>query len=70
VSQSIQLRDAVGNLCLDVYRMLRQSGVAVELYAGHFDLALNDIVHPLERLPLDVGRPTMCCISSRFSTGI
>jgi len=23
---------------------------------GHFDLALNDIVHPLERLPLDVGK--------------
>jgi glycosyltransferase involved in cell wall biosynthesis len=56
VSQSIQLRDAVGNLCLDVYRMLRQNGVAAGMYAEHFDLALNDIVHPLEQLPLDAEK--------------
>jgi len=56
ISQSIQLQDAVGNLCLDLYRMLRQSGVAAEMYAEDFNLALNDIVRPLNRLPSDAGK--------------
>jgi glycosyltransferase involved in cell wall biosynthesis len=56
VSQSVHLHDAVGNLCLDLYRMLRQSAVAVEVYAGHFSLELNDIVRPIERLSSDAGK--------------
>jgi glycosyltransferase involved in cell wall biosynthesis len=50
VSQSIHLHDAVGHLCLDLYRMLRQNGVAVEMYAEHFNLELNDIVRSVSRL--------------------
>jgi glycosyltransferase involved in cell wall biosynthesis len=56
VAQSIRLRDAVGNLGLDVHRMLRQNGVFAEMYAEHFDLALNDVVRPLERLSLDAEK--------------
>ena len=56
VSQSIHLHDAVGNLCLDLYRMLRQSGVAVRMYAEQFSLELNDIVRPVERLLFDAGK--------------
>ena len=56
VSQSIHLHDAVGNLCLDLYRMLRQNGVAVEMYAGQFDLELNDIVRPVRRLSAEADK--------------
>jgi glycosyltransferase involved in cell wall biosynthesis len=50
VSQSIHFHDAIGHLCLDLYRMLRQHSVAVEMYAEHFNLELNDIVRPVSRL--------------------
>jgi glycosyltransferase involved in cell wall biosynthesis len=50
VSQSIHLHDAIGHLCLDLYRMLRQHGIAVEMYAEQFNLELNDIVRPVSRL--------------------
>ena len=53
ISRSIRLRDAVGNLCLGLYRMLRQNDVAVEAYAEHFNLELNDIVRPISRLASD-----------------
>ena len=56
VSQNIHLHDAVGNLCLDLYRMLRQNAVAAEAYADRFDLDLNDIVHPTTRLSLDARK--------------
>ncbi len=56
ISHSVQLHDAVGNLCLDLYRMLRQNAVAVEIYAEHYRLELNDIVRPINRLPWDVKR--------------
>ncbi len=56
VSQNIHLHDAVGNLCLDLYRMLRQNAVAVEVYANHFGLELNDIVRPINRLSLDANK--------------
>jgi glycosyltransferase involved in cell wall biosynthesis len=56
VSQSIRLHDAVGNLCLDLYRMLRQSDFAVEMYAERFDLELNDVVRPVRRLSSEVGK--------------
>lgn len=53
VAQSVRLHDATGNLCLDLYRMLRQSEVAVAIYAEHFDLDLNDFVRPHIRLPAE-----------------
>jgi len=56
VSQSIRSHDAVGNLCLDLYRMLRQNGVKVEMYAEQLDLELNDIVRPVRRLWSEVGK--------------
>jgi glycosyltransferase involved in cell wall biosynthesis len=56
VSQNIHLHDAVGNLCLDLYRMLRQNAVAVEAYADRFSLDLNDIVRPMNRLSLDAKK--------------
>jgi glycosyltransferase involved in cell wall biosynthesis len=56
ISQDIRLHDAVGMLCLDLYRMLRQNDVPAAMYAAHFDLEINDIVNPISRLPLDVGK--------------
>jgi glycosyltransferase involved in cell wall biosynthesis len=56
VSQSIQPHDAVGNLCLDLYRMLRQNEVAVEMYAVQLNLELNDIVRPVRRLWSEVRK--------------
>jgi glycosyltransferase involved in cell wall biosynthesis len=56
VSQSIHLHDAVGNLCLDLYRMLRQNRVAVEMYAEQFNLELNDIVRSVNLLSSEAGK--------------
>ncbi len=56
VSKSIHLRDAVGNLCLGLYRMLRQNDVEVQAYAESFSLELNDIVRPVSRLTADARK--------------
>jgi glycosyltransferase involved in cell wall biosynthesis len=56
VSPSIRFHDAVGELCLGLYRMLRQHSVAVALYADDVNLEINDIVTPVARLPLDAGQ--------------
>ncbi|MGB6535131.1 MAG: glycosyltransferase family 4 protein [Xanthobacteraceae bacterium] len=56
VSKSMRLHDAVGNLCLGLYRMLRQNDVAVKAYAEYFGLELNDVVHPVERLAGDAKK--------------
>jgi glycosyltransferase involved in cell wall biosynthesis len=45
VSHNIFQRDAVGNLCLDVFRLLKQNGIPVRMYAAVYDLSLNDIIH-------------------------
>ena len=50
VLPNLFLRDAVGNLCLDIYRMLQQNSVAVRLHAANADLAINDIVEPQKAL--------------------
>ena len=50
VSPNLFLKDAVGNLCLDFYRMLRQNNIPVELYAENCDLAINDIARRMNRL--------------------
>ena len=55
VSPSIFTRDAVGNLCLDLYRMLRQNRIPVRLHAAHTELFLNDIVEPENALADKVG---------------
>lgn len=44
LSRSVFPRDAVGNLCLDVYGLLLQAGFAVKLYATEFPLELNDVI--------------------------
>ncbi|MEO0647727.1 MAG: glycosyltransferase [Cyanobacteria bacterium J06650_10] len=50
VSRNLFLYDAVGNLCLDIYRMLRQNQVAVTLYAENIDFAVNDLVRKVDTL--------------------
>ena len=50
VATSIFQRDGVGNLCLGLYRMLRQHQVAVSLFADNFDLAMNDVIDRREML--------------------
>jgi glycosyltransferase involved in cell wall biosynthesis len=50
VSRNMFQRDAVGNLCLGLYRMLRQNRVATYLFSENFDLAMNDIVNRRETL--------------------
>ena len=42
--------DAVGNFCLDVYRLCKQNDISVELYAGRCHLALNDMVRKIDAL--------------------
>jgi glycosyltransferase involved in cell wall biosynthesis len=50
VSKHIYQRDAVGDLCLALYRMLRQQQVTAHLFADVFDLAVNDLI--VDRLSL------------------
>ena len=50
VARNIFPRDAVGNLSLDLYRMLRQQGTDVLLFADNFDLAMNNVIHRQDRL--------------------
>lgn len=53
VSPNIYPGDAVGNLCLEIYRMLRQNNIAVEMYAENYDLTINNIVRRINRLKSD-----------------
>lgn len=55
VATGIFQRDGVGELCLGLYRMLRQHGAEVGLYADHFDLAMNDVVARRDALPKALG---------------
>jgi glycosyltransferase involved in cell wall biosynthesis len=55
VSKAIFEKDAVGNLCLALYGLLRQHGVEARLYADEFNLAMNDIVHRRAALASEVG---------------
>jgi glycosyltransferase involved in cell wall biosynthesis len=55
VSKHIYQRDAVGDLCLALYRMLRQQHVATHLFADSFDLAMNDLMVDRESLSSRVG---------------
>jgi glycosyltransferase involved in cell wall biosynthesis len=50
VAKNIFQRDAVGNLCLGLYRMLRQHQVGVRLFGEKFDLAMNDVIDRRENL--------------------
>jgi glycosyltransferase involved in cell wall biosynthesis len=55
VSRNMLQRDAVGNLCLGLYRMLRQHQASVHLFGDDFDLVMNDIVNRRETLPSAIG---------------
>jgi glycosyltransferase involved in cell wall biosynthesis len=55
VSKNVFQRDAVGNLCLGLYRMLRQHQVDVHIFGDHFDLAMNDVVNRRETLASRIG---------------
>jgi glycosyltransferase involved in cell wall biosynthesis len=50
---NIFLRDAVGNFCLDIYRLCKQNGISAHMYARRCDLSLNDIVHKTDFLQRD-----------------
>lgn len=50
VAGNIFQRDAVGNLCLALYRMLSQHEVSVRLFGDNFDLAMNDVIERRENL--------------------
>ncbi|QMV12968.1 glycosyltransferase [Vibrio spartinae] len=45
VSRNIFYGDAVGNLCLDIYKMLKQNGIQCELHAEEYDIHLNDTIN-------------------------
>lgn len=55
ISPSVFPRDAVGNLCLDLYRVLKQNRIPVRLHAAMCDLALNDIVELEAVAPAAIG---------------
>jgi glycosyltransferase involved in cell wall biosynthesis len=50
VARDIHARGAVGNLCLDLYRLLKQNGFDATLHADHFDPSLNDIIENKNKL--------------------
>jgi len=50
VARNLYAGDAVGNLCLDIYRMLLQDDIKAEVYAENFDLSLNDFVRRIDSL--------------------
>jgi glycosyltransferase involved in cell wall biosynthesis len=54
VAPNIVLHDAVGNFCLDVYKLCKQNDIPVEMYAGYRHLALNEVVQRIGRLETDV----------------
>ena len=53
VSRNIFMKDAVGNLCLELYRSLRQNNIQVELYAENIDLPLNDFIRRVDQLAVE-----------------
>lgn len=55
VSRDIFPRDAVGNLCLEIFRLLRQNKIPSEIYAENSDLSLNDIILRVDRLEADTS---------------
>jgi glycosyltransferase involved in cell wall biosynthesis len=55
VSRNMLQRDAVGNLCLSLYRMLSQHQASVHLFGDDFDLVINDIVNRRNTLPTVIG---------------
>jgi glycosyltransferase involved in cell wall biosynthesis len=50
VARDIFQRDAVGNLCLSLYKMLRQHQVGVRLFGENYDLAMNEVIDRRENL--------------------
>jgi glycosyltransferase involved in cell wall biosynthesis len=55
VSKSMFERDAVGNLCFSLYKLLTQAGSRVRLFADDFDLAMNDVISQRAALHDTVG---------------
>src|SRR5581483_4699880 len=55
VSKSMFERDAVGNLCFQLYKMLFQAGLQARLFADDFDLAMNDVINQRFLLSDSVG---------------
>jgi len=54
VSQDVFQRDAVGNLTLDVLRLLRQNNIPARLFATNADLAVTDLAEPRVTLAAQV----------------
>ena len=50
VARDVYARGAVGDLCLDLYRLLKQNGFDAALHADHFDPSLNDIIENKNKL--------------------
>ena len=55
VCHDVFIRDAVGNFCLETFRLLKQNGFNAEIYAVNFDLHLNDYVKQISSLANDVS---------------
>ncbi len=55
VSNNIFTRDAIGNLCFQVWSLLRQNGIGAVLYADRFELQVNDVVRPVSCLAGDLA---------------
>ena len=54
VSADVFQRDAVGNLALDVLRLLRQNNIPARLFASNADLAVTDLAEPRVTLAAQV----------------
>ena len=55
VCHDVFIRDAVGNFCLETFRLLKQNSFNAEIYAVNFDLHLNDYVKQISSLANDVS---------------
>jgi glycosyltransferase involved in cell wall biosynthesis len=71
VAENIFQRDAVGDLCLGLYRMLKQHRMPVNLFADNFDLAMNDVINRRDTLPSRLGRnDVMLYFFSTYDSGL
>ncbi len=55
VAPNIFAHDAVGNLCLGLFRMLKQHNADVHLFAANSDISFNDIVEDSSGLARTIG---------------
>lgn len=50
ISKNMHLRDAVGNLCINLYFLLKKQGLDVELFSNTYDLRMNHLISDYKKI--------------------